>query len=114
LAKTLSEILRSQADFDQQHQGNVPFFEPVSASNVGALEHLIVCLVGELGELANDVKKVRRGDVDYMESKASIVEETVDVFIYVLKLANQIGFDLEEQYERKMEINRTRFQRFES
>ena len=107
-------MARSQAEFDLQHEGNVPFFEEVSETNVVALEHLLVCVMGEMGELANVVKKVRRGDGSYVENRDKIIEETVDIFVYVLKLANQVGFDLEAMYDRKMELNRIRFKGFET
>jgi NTP pyrophosphatase (non-canonical NTP hydrolase) len=113
MARTLSDIMRSQAEFDRQHQGNVPFFEEISASNLAALEHLLVCVAGEVGELANVIKKIRRGDATYLERRDDVIEETVDVFIYVLKLANQVGFDLEVQYNAKMKMNRQRFLGFE-
>ena len=104
----------AKAEFDKEHQGNVPFYEEVSQNNVAALEHLLVCLAGEVGELANVIKKIRRGDATFLEKRDDIAEETVDVFIYLVKLANQVGFDLEATYNAKMETNRQRFERYKS
>jgi NTP pyrophosphatase (non-canonical NTP hydrolase) len=111
--RTLKEISRLQANFDHKHEGNIPFFEEISGDNVAGLEHLLVCLMGEVGELANVIKKIRRGDKVYSQQHDAIIEEIVDIFIYVIKLANQIGFDLEDMYDKKMKANSERFRDFE-
>lgn len=111
--KTLDDIQEAQAVFDRGHEGAVPFFESISTDNLQALEHLVVCLSGELGELANLVKKIRRGDKDLETSRDGLVDETADIFIYTLKLANQLGFNLQDAYDNKMDFNRSRFEKFE-
>jgi NTP pyrophosphatase (non-canonical NTP hydrolase) len=110
---TLDELQAAQATFDKAHAGAVPFFEPVTPENVQSLEHLLVCITGEVGELANVVKKVRRGDRTLDEARAAIIDESADILIYVVKLANQLGFRLEEAFEAKLEQNRERFRHFE-
>ena len=109
----LQAVQKFQADFDAAHEGAVPFLERISAENPEALEHLVVCLAGEVGELANIAKKIRRGDAPYSESLEKIIDETSDIFAYLLKVANQVGFDLGSAYYKKMERNKTRFAGFE-
>lgn len=61
-----------------------------------------VCAVtGELGELANLIKKVRRGDFTLAEAKADIADELADVVIYLDILASQLGISLGEATMRK-------------
>ena len=50
--------------------------------------------VGELGECANRIKKVKRGDVDLEEERIEIGKEIADVAIYLDLLAYQYRLDL--------------------
>lgn len=111
---TLEELQEEQAAFDRAHTASVPFFEPITADNLEALEHLLVCIAGEVGELANVVKKVRRGDRQLDEARPAIVDETADILIYVVKLANQLGFRLDDAFREKLERNRERFRNYET
>lgn len=50
--------------------------------------------VGELGEAANVLKKIRRGDLTLDEARPELVTEFADVVIYLDILAKQAGIDL--------------------
>lgn len=102
-------LVQLQSDFDKSHGVTKPFFVPISSNNLQELEHLIVCMVGEVGEFANELKKVVRGDVPYEKRKAALAEELTDTFIYLIKIAAQTGIDLESEYLKKLEKNRQRF-----
>ena len=110
---TISDLLKKQRAFDEQHAGDIPFFTEIGEANLDDLEHLIVCLLGELGEFANLVKKVRRGDMPLSIAKRELDEELVDVFIYLLKIAGQFNVDLESGYVQKMERNAEKFEKFQ-
>lgn len=110
---TLDEIQAAQAAFDRAHVADAPFFEPITADNLEVLEHLLVCIAGEVGELANVVKKVRRGDHSLEQARPAIVEESADILIYIVKLANQLGFTLDDAFRDKLELNRERFRHYE-
>lgn len=112
MSRTLKELLEEQAQFDKSHASKIPFFEEITQDNIEALEHLIVCLVGEVGELANIVKKIRRGDRDLDGSRQEMTEEIADVFIYLMKLSLQLSVDLESAYDRKMSENAVRFRKY--
>lgn len=56
---------------------------------------------GELGEMANLVKKVRRGDVSLDEQRQKIADEIGDVLTYVFKLCNDLGIDPAEAAIKK-------------
>lgn len=77
------------------------------------LEFLLVSLTGEVGEVANIVKKIVRGDFKLSERKSDIQEELADVFIYLMKLSYQLDIDLEKAYMAKMGKNRERFLNYE-
>ena len=109
----LKEIIRIQNTFDKSHNKNFNWAEDISEENLQGLQFLTLSLAGEVGELANCVKKIIRGDEQFELSKDKIREELTDVFIYTIKLAYQMNIDLEESYLQKLEINKTRFKSFE-
>lgn len=56
--------------------------------------HWMQATVGELGELANILKKVDRGDFPFSEVKADVGRELADVQTYLDILALKLGIDL--------------------
>jgi NTP pyrophosphatase (non-canonical NTP hydrolase) len=78
------------------------------------LLELTVALSGELGEFANIVKSIARGDYGLEDAKGRLSNELADVFIYVVKLADQLGIDLERAFLEKVELNKERFRKYES
>lgn len=61
----------------------------------------MVAVVGEVGELANIMKKVRRGDFDMADVYDKISDELADIQIYLDLLADQLGVDLGEATRAK-------------
>jgi len=62
------------------------------------LEYTFVCLDGEMGEIGNKIKKIRR-DYDSNITKemcASIMYELGDVLWYICRMGDIIGFDLDD------------------
>lgn len=51
-------------------------------------------VLGELGELANLIKKVERGDLTLDEARADLAKECADVATYLDILAFRLGVDL--------------------
>jgi NTP pyrophosphatase (non-canonical NTP hydrolase) len=68
-------------------------------------------LTGEVGELANLIKKADRGSIDLNEAvwRHKAIMELTDVYIYVLNLAALLGVDLDKSYEQKRAENERRF-----
>ena len=58
----------------------------------------MVAVTGEVGELANKLKKLRRGDFDLtnVQSRTSVMEEVGDIIVYMDLLAKRLGMTLEE------------------
>lgn len=54
-------------------------------------------VLGELGELANLIKKVERGDLTLDEARAELGKECADVVTYLDILAFRIGVDLGQE-----------------
>ncbi|MDD3102570.1 MAG: MazG nucleotide pyrophosphohydrolase domain-containing protein [Patescibacteria group bacterium] len=105
--------MKLQKLFDEKHKGAFSWHQKINSENIHILEYLIIGLIGEVGELANIIKKIRRGDLTYSEHKDDIAEEIVDVFIYLLKMAYQNDIDIEQEFLRKLEKNKRRFKMFE-
>ncbi len=51
-------------------------------------------VLGELGEAANIIKKIERGDLSLEEARVSLAKEFADVLIYLDILAYRAGVDL--------------------
>jgi NTP pyrophosphatase (non-canonical NTP hydrolase) len=109
---TLADLMAAQAAFDARHRGRFQWGRPVASEDADELQHSVVCLVGEIGEFANILKKVNRGDRPYSDARADLSEELTDVFIYVMQIANQMSIDLEATYLKKLAINQQRFKSF--
>ena len=67
---TLQELIELQKEFDGQHEGSFRWNDKVTDSNIEILEFLLVSLTGEVGETANIVKKIARGDFKLGEKKS--------------------------------------------
>ena len=59
-----------------------------------SLNDWMVAVTGELGESANVLKKVRRGDLSIDEARPMLKQEFADVVIYLDIMAKQAGIDL--------------------
>lgn len=109
MSMTIKDVCIYQERVDQCYPPEFSFVPGETISVEESIEHLLVCTLGELGELANLLKKVRRGDFAYNDKKNDLTDELSDVFIYVIKIANAMEIDLEDAYIVKMKKNETRF-----
>lgn len=69
----------------------------VEGQAVGAdwsLGEWVTAVVGELGELANVIKKVKRGDFTLEEARPQLAAELADVVCYLDILGMQLGVDI--------------------
>jgi len=75
------------------------------------LSHHVLALCGEVGELANLVKKIERGSLDGRTAQVQydLAMETTDVFVYLLNIAGLLGIDLEKTNQIKRAQNEKRF-----
>lgn len=63
-------------------------------------------LAGEVGEVANVIKKMQR---DGYADGEGIGAELADVFTYLLLLADECGVDLVAEYRAKVKVNEARW-----
>lgn len=80
------------------------------------IENLVLAVAGEVGEVANIVKKVVRGSITMEEAIRvhNLPEEIIDTLIYLCNLMGAkefAGIDWEDIWRRKREYNESRFTR---
>lgn len=108
----LMEIRKLQDEFDKEHAGNFEWSARITPNNLEVLEFLLLSLVGEVGELSNITKKIIRGDFELASAKEHVEDEVADIFIYLIKICNQMEIDLEKIFLNKLEKNKVRFSNF--
>jgi NTP pyrophosphatase (non-canonical NTP hydrolase) len=76
-----------------------------------SIPHAALCLAGEAGEFANEVKKISEGRAKLGDAstRLRLVEELVDVYVFTVKLAGLLGIDLDKAYEHVRNNNDKRF-----
>ena len=110
MSLTLDEVKDIQKNFDLTHAVNGKgFYVSINEENIQELEHLAVCLTGEIGEFCNLLKKVVRGDVELSKIKSNMGEELADCFIYLMKISNQFNVDIESEFIKKVNDNKNRY-----
>jgi NTP pyrophosphatase (non-canonical NTP hydrolase) len=109
----LNKIIELQKAFDSKHYSKHKWNEIINDENIELLDHLIIALMGELGEFSNILKKINRGDFTLEEAKQELSEEITDMFIYIIKLIYQLNIDIEYNYEEKLYKNINKFKNYE-
>lgn len=115
----ITTLLGLQRAFDESRgMANLP--EPgdaAGADQLSRLEYSLIGLTGEVGEIANIIKKARRSRaVHGVDERATLVglgSEIADVLAYLLKLADQAHVDPARAWLQKMCRNAHRFSRAE-
>ena len=62
----------------------------------------------ECGEMAKAARKMENMKVDKNSEQFRLEHEVADVFIYLLKICNRFGVDLERSFREKEELNKQR------
>lgn len=89
--KRLPQFRNSKGDFAHEK----------SDGSDWSLNDWMTAVTGEVGEAANILKKVRRGDLDINEARYSLKKEFADILIYLDIIAFQAGIELEEAVVEK-------------
>jgi NTP pyrophosphatase (non-canonical NTP hydrolase) len=69
----------------------------------------VLGLIGESGEVVDELKKLIRGSQSYTEFAKRVEVELIDVFIYWCNLIDFLKVDVAKVYEAKREYNEQRF-----
>lgn len=109
----IKDFINYQENFDKKHISKFEWNKKINDSNIETLEFLLISIFGEIGEASNLVKKIVRGDFLLSEKKEELSEEIADVFIYLIKICNQLDIDLEKEYLKKMKKNDERFKKYQ-
>jgi NTP pyrophosphatase (non-canonical NTP hydrolase) len=110
----MMEIIKKQLAFDREH--GLDEFNSRDKLEENLKYHLIA-IQGEVGEIANLLKKeLRRIRMEGGEISPGFFdkarEEVADIFMYLIKLSEVLGMDLEKETERKLERNREKFAKY--
>ena len=108
----VGELKKIQQDFEEKYIGHF-------TDNPDDLLFFATALAGELGEFANLVKKYYRQEKlntnvesdDKRDYKSGMKEEIIDIFTYLLIVANILDIDIEKEYLAKLEKNKQRFKK---
>ena len=76
-------------------------------------KNLVMALSGEVGELNECFQWLDDDDIeDVKNSPEKLIpfeHEIADVFIYLIRIANKMGIDVEDAVYKKMELNRLKY-----
>lgn len=103
--------MKGLSDYQAFHR----WFDAKQGWEQESLSEAMLLLVGEVGEVAQVLKKIRwRAESDGQEAavdefREDLGSELADCLAYLLKIANRSGIDLNEAYLAKMtkNLNRT-------
>jgi len=105
----MKNILTRLEEFDMSHGWDRYNRVESDTERLQFLQDEILNILGELGELANEVKKQKRKGI---YEKRPLEEETIDIFIFLLKLMKTLDMDPEGAFNHKMDKNDERFMSF--
>jgi len=117
----LKELQEIQRNFDRKH-GWETGTHLEKEKLLMCLQQDLIGLFGEAGEFANVLKRITLGchkrppqDLNslFSNSMGNLREEIVDTFIYLIRLADSLGVDLESEYLKKLQFNEIRHKEFE-
>lgn len=110
-AVALDHLQKMQATFDRQHGFN--FFAATGSNHLTRAAFSSLALCGEIGELANQIKKAQRAawlGEDATQHIAQAKLEVGGILAYLLKLSSDLELRLDETYLTTLSDNWLRFQ----
>lgn len=110
----LGSLIDKQIAADRRHGFPVDFAD--ESERLAQLEKDLIGLVGEVGEFANLLKKVRLATTHGAYQGPSLAaaashlrEELADAAIYLMRLSVMVGGTLEADILAKMDVNEQRY-----
>lgn len=79
--------------------------------HVSTINHQTLGMCGEVGEFANIVKKIDKGQLNLRDAKTIVrlAEEAADIFTYLMSLCGMLNIDMEKVYINVRANNNRRF-----
>jgi deoxycytidine triphosphate deaminase len=112
--EALASLTRRQVDADRLH--GFPVDLPDDEARCNQLSKDLIGLMGEIGEFANELKKVELAITQpsyagppLVAAEPALRTELADAQIYLLRLAHLLRVDLEEAVLEKMRLNDERY-----
>ncbi|UCE95210.1 MAG: dUTP diphosphatase [Candidatus Bathyarchaeota archaeon] len=103
----LNQLFEIQRDLDRKMGWNRYERCRTHKEIVNFMEHLILVVVDELGEISRVRKKFQRDKQNLDIS--TLKKEMVDIFIFVMQGSMALEMNLEEEYLKRMKHNEERF-----
>ena len=76
-------------------------------------KNLVMALSGEVGELNECFQWLNNTEIEELKKSPDklvpIEHEIADVFIYLIRIANKMGINIEDAVYNKMELNRQKY-----
>lgn len=115
----INDIVKIQKGFDFSH-GWTP--EENLLDIMAYINKDIIGIIGELGEFSNQIKKInllidsnkiQDAEELYKSVESNLREEITDTFIYIMRIVSHLNIDLEEEYFKKLNINKEKYRGFD-
>lgn len=103
----LREIIKFQRDFDRKRGWNQYEKCETPKEILDFMQHFVLVMVEELGEVARLRKQVLRDSKSL--SVKGLKDEIVDLFVYLIQASIALDMNLDEEYLRKMKESGQRF-----
>jgi NTP pyrophosphatase (non-canonical NTP hydrolase) len=106
----MAKIKKTELTFAQLRKKNLERVGEIHNCETWEYPEWVMAVCGELGELANILKKVRRGSKKMDDkTKEEIRHEFADVQIYLDLLADSVGVDLGEATREKFNLTSDKY-----
>lgn len=105
----LRQIFEIQRNFDRQRGWNIYENCKTPEEIADFVEHFVVVMIEELGELSRARKQLLR-DKQGLDMNA-LRHELVDIFVYFMQACMAVNMDLEKEFLSKKKLDESRFSR---
>ncbi len=89
-------------------QKEVSEFSKLKGFESSSIENRVLYLITEIGEITKEVLKLEKPHYDHTKIKEEIGLEIYDAVWNLVDLANKLDIDLEDAFQKKMKINKSR------
>ena len=100
-------------DLNQLNKEVDKFVEERNWEQYHTPKNLVMALSGEVGELIECFQWLNDDDIEDVKNSPEklipIEHEIADVFIYLVRIANKMGIDIEDAVYKKMKLNRLKY-----
>jgi len=103
----LKQIFEVQREFDRKLGWNAYEKCRTLEDSLRFMEHFVLVMVEELGEISRIRKQFYRDKQSFMVEE--LKHELIDIFVYFMQACMALDLDLERDYLEKMKWNEKRF-----